>query len=224
MQDKFYVYVHRRNIDGSVFYVGKGKGGRAWIKTGRSKKWQNTANKNGFTVHIIVNKINEICAFSMERAIIKFYGKENLCNITDGGEGASGLCHSENTKAKLRGPRPNAKPWLKGKKVPEYLKIKLSDAKIGKNQSNAHAKKSRENKLGFKVFDTSKFNLDKRKSVTNTKGEVFDSANDAARQVSLMLGVNASQGNISMAANGHRRSAYGMGWSYVEGAENAAPE
>lgn len=216
MNKKFYVYVHRKNTDGSVFYVGKGKDCRAWAKHGRNVYWKRIVAKHGFTVHIIVNKINEICALSIECALIKFYGRNNLCNLTDGGEGVSGLRHSEETKEKLRGPRPNFKPWLKGKHIPEYLRVKLRDAKLGKHQSPEHAKKSRKSKIGVKILDTSKFNLEKRKLIFNSMGDIFESSSDAARKMSVRLGLNVSQGNISMAARGQRKKAYGLTWSYID--------
>jgi hypothetical protein len=223
MENKFYVYVHRRKTDGSVFYVGKGKGYRFKEIKNRNIYWKRIVNRSGFTVDIVVNNINEICAFSIERALIKFYGRKNLSNMTDGGEGISGFRHSEKTKEALRGPNPNANPWNKGKKVPDYLKVKFRDAKLGKKQSPEHAEKSRKSKLGVKVADTSKMNLEKRRPIKNNLGEIFVSANDAARQVSVKLGINASQGNISMAANGHRKTAYGLEWSYI-GENNEPPE
>jgi hypothetical protein len=216
MEKKFYVYVHRRETDGSVFYVGKGTGRRAWSFLNRNPYWKRIANKQGFTVNILVKNINEVCAFSIEKALIKLYGRQSLSNMTNGGEGPSGFHHSEKTKADLRGPRPNANPWLKGKSVPEYLKIKLRDVKLGTKQSPEHAEKSRKNKLGVKVADTSKMNLEKRRPIKNNLGEVFDSAAGAARQVSARLGINASQGNISMVANGHRKKAYSLEWSYMD--------
>ena len=88
-------------------------------------------------------------------------------------------------------------------------------AKLGKRQSPEHAKKSRTNKIGFKVSDTSKFNIDKRKPVKNSDGEIFESAAMAAKVMSKRLGVNASQGNITMCAHGVRKFAYGMSWSFA---------
>ena len=46
----FYVYVHKRNDNGSIFYVGKGKGYRSKSKSGRSKHWFNIVNKHGYTI------------------------------------------------------------------------------------------------------------------------------------------------------------------------------
>ncbi len=87
---RFYVYIHRRKSDGQIFYVGKGTRDRAWAKDGRNSHWHNVANKHGFTHHIISRFSSEVCAFSLERALIGFYGRKNLVNKTDGGEGVSG--------------------------------------------------------------------------------------------------------------------------------------
>lgn len=87
---RFYVYVHRRKTDGSVFYVGKGVRDR-WLATwGRNPHWNNVVRKHGFNSHIVARFSNEVCAFSLERALIGYYGIKNLTNMTLGGEGVSG--------------------------------------------------------------------------------------------------------------------------------------
>lgn len=215
MTKKFYVYIHRRKSDGRVFYVGKGTGKRALRTSGRNRYWKRVYNKHGRIVEILLHFEKENCAFSFEKAMIALYGKENLTNTTDGGEGVCGLVHSEEARKKMSGPRPNAKNWLKGRIPPDYLKEKWRKAKLGKKQSPEHAQKSRTNKVGVKIQDTSKFNLSKRKPVRNSKGEVFESAATAARAMSERFNVNASQGNISMCTNGKRKTAYGMKWFFA---------
>ena len=215
MEKKFYVYVHRRLSDGTIFYVGKGSGRRLNETYGRSKHWQNVSKKNGWSAHIVSRFSQEQCAFSFEISLISYIGKKNLVNVTDGGDGVAGLIHDEASKKKMRGPRPDAKAWLKGRSAPDYLKEKWRKAKIGKKQSPEHAEKSRNNKFGVKIKDTSKFNLEKRKPVKNSNGEFFESAAEAAREMSIRLGVNASQGNITMAVLGRRKTAYGMEWSHA---------
>ncbi len=217
-EKQFYVYVHRYASgpkQGEVFYVGKGHGKRAWSKSRSNPHWHNIVNKYGYTIDVLSRFHNEQCAFSFERALISFYGRGNLCNLTDGGEGTSGFVQSEEAKKKMSGPRPNAHQWLLGKNMPDWLKEKLRDAKLGKPQSEKHAEKSRIAKLGFKVSDTSKFNVEKRKSVIRSDGVSFISVNDAARSMSLELGVNVSQGNISMALSGKRKTAYGFTWRFA---------
>jgi len=50
---KFYVYVHIKESDNTVFYVGKGSGGRAWDFYGRNVYWKNVKNKHGVRVEIL---------------------------------------------------------------------------------------------------------------------------------------------------------------------------
>lgn len=127
----FYVYVHRRATDGRVFYVGKGKGNRYKSNNLRNNYWHNIVNKHGFTHHIVMRFECEECAFSFERALIKHYGRSNLCNMTDGGEGASGVKQSDYTKelraSKIRG---ELHPFY-GKKLSDEHKSKLSSSHIG---------------------------------------------------------------------------------------------
>jgi len=86
----FYAYTHSRP-DGSVFYVGKGCGRRAWNFTkGRNPKHLAIINKHG-AENIIVTVYpceSEQAAFAMEVDLISKH--RGLANMTDGGEGASG--------------------------------------------------------------------------------------------------------------------------------------
>ena len=89
----FYVYLHRKKTTGEVFYIGKGKGNRAWSKKGRNDHWNRVAKKHGFTVEVHTNDIQEWYAFELERELIAYYGRVQdgtgtLVNYTDGGEGA----------------------------------------------------------------------------------------------------------------------------------------
>lgn len=100
-EKKFYVYVHRYATGpkvGQVFYVGKGSGDR-WMYggSGRNTHWRRIVNKYDFIPETVLSNLSEVCAFSFERALIPFYGKENLCNMTDGGEGTSGIKQSLET-------------------------------------------------------------------------------------------------------------------------------
>ncbi|HSH79779.1 MAG TPA: GIY-YIG nuclease family protein [Herpetosiphonaceae bacterium] len=107
---RFYVYVLCRP-DGRVFYVGKGLERRF-----RQHKWEaarghrchkcNVIRKiwrDGGQVrcYILLETDNEQEAFAYERELIALYGRENLVNLTDGGEGQSGKIVSHETRAKL---------------------------------------------------------------------------------------------------------------------------
>lgn len=102
----FYVYLHRRATDGSVFYVGKGKGRRAWRcgkSNYRSDHWINCARKNGVIVDILIDGMKEADAFSKEREVITIYRyiDEPIVNVCGGGVGPIGLILSDKTKAKI---------------------------------------------------------------------------------------------------------------------------
>ena len=215
-EKQFYVYVHRKATDGSVFYVGKGKGRMIYDKK-RNQHWKHIVNKHGFTADIVMRFESERCAFSFECALIKFYGRFNLCNLTDGGYGVSGMVHSEISKSKMSGPRPNAKIYLRGKSMSLEMKEKLSLAKLGKKQSVEHASKSAMAKIGKKqpISAVEKVASLKRVSIYNSTGEIFESVTLAAKKLADRTGKNVSQGTISMALCGKRKTAYGFSWGYV---------
>lgn len=120
MPGEYYVYVHRKKTDGSVFYVGQGKGKR-WKSWSRSRYWKYVVKKHGFTTEKVVDNLPQRCALSIERALIARYGRDNLVNLTDGGEiGPSGYIPSPERLAQLRAMRH----------TPE-VKAKISEAMRG---------------------------------------------------------------------------------------------
>lgn len=153
----FYVYLHRRASDNSVFYVGKGKLNRAYSQHSRSIYWKRIVAKHGYTVEIVQDHLQEWYAFELEKDLIAYYGRENLCNLTDGGEGASnpsnetikkmkfakiGKPHSSETKAKralaLTGhivtneTKAKISASTKGRKHTESAKKAMSASRMGK--------------------------------------------------------------------------------------------
>lgn len=95
----YYVYVHRRLSDNKIFYVGKGKNKRAFEKSDRNPKWNNIANVHGFKVEFAVSHMEELDALKLEQDMIAWFGKENLANVTDGGEGFTGYSYMLNMTA-----------------------------------------------------------------------------------------------------------------------------
>jgi len=98
----YYVYLHRRLDDNSVFYVGKGKKKRAWVTKSRNKHWKHIVEKYGYTVEIFKDNLTEQEAFKLEEEQIKFYGLDNLSNMTLGGVSTTGYNHTKETRYLLR--------------------------------------------------------------------------------------------------------------------------
>lgn len=73
-----YVYVHRRESDGLVFYVGKGSGKRGWMRQGRNFLWWRVYDKHGATIEIVKNFTSERDAFRYESFLIDYYSKKGV--------------------------------------------------------------------------------------------------------------------------------------------------
>lgn len=157
MEKKYYVYVHKYASGpkvGRVFYVGKGKKSRYNEKHNRSSYWHRVVEKYGFTAHIVIRFLNEACALSFEKALIKHYGRPNLCNLTDGGDGVSGLVFTEQHRAKISA----TKSGVPGKPMSEENKARVSERMSGKNNhwygktfSEDHKRKLSETLSGRKL-------------------------------------------------------------------------
>jgi plasmid stability protein len=83
-------------------------------------------------VKIIVSNLSEEASFLVERDLIAFYGRENLVNLTDGGEGISNP--SVETRKKLAKATLGNKNML-GKNHSKETKAKISAAKMGHSVS-----------------------------------------------------------------------------------------
>lgn len=88
----YYVYEHRRSDTGSVFYVGKGSGSRAWDVVNRPDYWFEAAFQSGYTVHIVEHGLVEWAAFEIEYGLISMHGRAvdgtgPLVNRAHGGGG-----------------------------------------------------------------------------------------------------------------------------------------
>lgn len=139
----FYVYLHRRKTDNKVFYVGKGKGNRAYSSSNRNKYWCNTKNKHGLNVEIIFDNLSEKEAFQVEIDTIMElkYFDHPLTNMTEGGEGLSGFKWSEeqmnnhSSKKNIGCSRPlsaieSSRIYLIGHRLSSITKEKLRTANI----------------------------------------------------------------------------------------------
>jgi hypothetical protein len=94
---KYYTYTFSKP-DGSVFYVGKGSGYRAFSSSDRPKYFFNIASEvGGMNIKIVKRFETEDEAFAHEKELIQHYLNEGvfLINRTKGGRGVTGFVQSE---------------------------------------------------------------------------------------------------------------------------------
>jgi hypothetical protein len=202
------VYVHRRADDGRIFYVGKGsREDRASYLKKRNPYWQAVAAKHGVVIEIAAHFETDALACECERELIAWYGRDNLTNLTDGGEGSVGVVMTDETRAKLsvlaRAPRSQA--WVDsmraaragggnggvvkaGDKLPGWWKDRIAAAKVGELNPQ-HGKRG--------LYST------RSRAVANTGyGYVFASVSEAAD----FLGIKMK--TLYNMLSGHRPNPY----------------
>jgi hypothetical protein len=138
MKNDYYTYAYLRE-DGTPYYVGKGKGNRAFSKN------RKVAVPPKDRILFLKRNLTEEEAFRHEIYMIALYGRKDigtgiLWNFSDGGEGASGVVFSEKRKRQLSEAR-------KGKKKPprsEEHRQNLGRARKGMKLPNEWREKIRE--------------------------------------------------------------------------------
>ena len=139
----FYTYLWLRE-DGTVYYVGKGHGNRAFRKGCPSRD-----------LIIVQEHPCEADAFAVEMFLMAYYGRKDLGtgilrNRTDGGEGTTGFKHlpgrivSEETRRKLSIAKKGKKPNNFGKKVSAESREKMRIHALGNKSRTGQPKPTEE--------------------------------------------------------------------------------
>ncbi len=132
---EYYTYAYLRE-NGTPYYIGKGKGDRAYAKHRRKRNLSVPPKER---ILILKQNLTEEEAFKHEIYMISVFGRKDLGtgilrNLTNGGDGASGVI-----------------PWNTGKKLSKNHCEKLSAAGSGRKKSEDHKRKIGEANKGKSV-------------------------------------------------------------------------
>jgi hypothetical protein len=139
--------------DGSPYYIGKGKGDRAYRKGSR----EFDPPKDKQRILFLKKDLTEEEAFSHEVYMISVYGRKDLGtgilrNQTNGGEGGWGQI-----------------PWNKGMKMsPEFCK-KISESSKGRPKTEEHKRKIGESNIGHIAWNKGRNTCPNHQKETNRK-------------------------------------------------------
>ena len=143
----YYIYAYINKRTGRPYYIGKGKGNRAFVNHGRV-----TVPKNKDYIVFCETNLSNVGACALERRLIRLWGKKSdntgiLLNLTDGGEGGLGgntYVRTDEIKEKIR--KTNLKKGI------NFVSNGATDAAAkvtkGKKQSPEHVRKRAEGRKG----------------------------------------------------------------------------
>ena len=169
---QYYTYAYLRE-DRTPYYIGKGKGNRAYIRRKKDIK----PPKDKSRIILLKQNLTEEEAFKHEVYMIAVFGRIDLGtgilhNRTNGGDGSSGMVHSEETRKKMSATAKNMSEnhkakisaAAKGRLFSEETRAKLSA--VGKNMSKERRAKMSELHKGKTYSEESK-----RKMSESSKGK-----------------------------------------------------
>jgi len=201
---RHYIYIHFRESDSVPFYVGKGtihkrtkdKFARA-CEPHNNYHWQNTVNKHGIVIHLVLSCKTDKEAQLQEIKLIKEIGRYDLgtgplVNKTNGGDGICGLVISDELRKKrsLAAQGPRSQEWINsvrlarknggnggvvkhGDKLPETWVANLAAAKVG-NKNPMYGK-------------TGGLHHNARKVIDVKSGKIYSAIGIAADAVGLKM-------------------------------------
>lgn len=224
----FYVYLHRKASDGSIFYVGKGTGRRAWARENRSFRWSRISGKNGVLVAVVQESMTEDDAFILECWLIAKLRHDgiDLCNLTDGGEGLSGHVRSDESKERTAKARrkaietssgevfasaASAARFLRLNGWPKACSSTISSCAVGKNGS-AYGR------AWFYRGEPAKPYVapnNKSRPVVSCRAETFKSSGEAERWLRSNDYPKAKSCRISECCRGLINRCYDRTWTYA---------
>lgn len=237
---EFYVYMHSRISDGKPFYIGKGRGKRAWSVKSRNALWHRIVAKHGLSVEILHADLTEKEAFSLEKSTIVLFGLANLANMTEGGEGHCGLSPSPETRRKISEANSNPSAEIRARKsaaatgrvlsaesraklsaskrnMSDETRRKMGDARRSWAFTEDTKEKMRRAISGRKLTDDWKRKIGEagEKPISTKGGLAFKSIKAAVEWLRANGYPKADGSSITKCAKGKLQSAYGQIWQYA---------
>lgn len=210
---QFFVYVHKKESDGTIFYVGKGTKLRWCNIYSRSLHWKNTARKHGVYCDIVATSLTAQEALILEKKLIESYGRQDmgtgsLVNMTAGGEGVVDYVFTEEHRQKLA-------ITSTGRKHTEEFKAMVSRIHTGKVVSEETRKKQSDYRTGRRLSDEQKLKLRgkvnslSRQVMCVQTGVVYSSVTNAARAT------GSDGSSITKVCKGKKKTHKGFTWVFV---------
>lgn len=226
---EFYVYMYVIDETNEVFYIGKGKGNRAY--TGKRNKFcEDMKSTHNWSVVFIKENLSEDEAFQLEIKLIEEYKKQfnRITNQTLGGDGISGYQMSEEVKGKISNSSKakwkdkefvKRQMWHRQNGVYKSAEFrnKISMVVSGEDNPNYGNSWSEEQKKALselrKLNGKSKGENNSRatKIMCVETGKVYDYIKLASEEYGLK-----NQGSITVALKYPHRTAGGVHWVKVE--------
>ena len=170
----YYTYAYLRE-DKTPYYIGKGKGDRAYKKSKNDIK----PPKDKSRILLLKQNLTEAEAFKHEIYMIDVFGRKDLGtgilhNMTNGGEGTSGAIRSDETRRKMS-------EALKGKPRSKEIRRKISESHKGKTHSEESRRNMSESQKGKTFSEETKRKLSESQKGKNHSEETRRKMSEARK-------------------------------------------
>ena len=170
----YYTYAFLRE-DRTPYYIGKGKGNRAYRRRDKGIKPPKDKSK----ILILKQNLTEEESFRHEVYMIAVFGRKDLGtgilhNKTNGGDGVSGAVVSDETRRKMS-------EALKGKPRSKEIRRKISEAHRGKTHSEESRRNMSESQKGKTFSEETKRKLSESQKGKNHSEETRRKMSEARK-------------------------------------------